>query len=166
VEEARSVAVLCEQHGLTKAEVARRVGHTREAISNLVRLLELPDEALELIDSGTLTEGHGRALLLCPDQGRRRLLARRAAMSGWSVRRPEAETRGGPGTVGAGPLGGWHPDQLEFAERLGDALSRALGRDVVASPSRNGYEVLLRVSDLADAADLLDRLGAGDDLGG
>jgi hypothetical protein len=37
---------------------------------------------------------------------------------------------------------------------------------VVASPSRNGYEVLLRVSDLADAADLLDRLGAGDDLGG
>ena len=80
VEEARTVAVLCEAQGLSKAEVARRVGRTRESISNLVRLLELPDEALELIDAGRLSEGHGRALLMCPE-------SRPAALAGSPRRR-------------------------------------------------------------------------------
>ena len=67
VEEARACAMLVDDLGLTKQEVGRRVGRSRVAISNLVRLLELPEEALELIETEHLTEGHGRAILLCKD---------------------------------------------------------------------------------------------------
>ena len=63
VEEARACAALVEDLGLSKEELARRVGRSRPAVSNLIRLLDLPDEALELLESGELSEGHGRALL-------------------------------------------------------------------------------------------------------
>ena len=156
VEEARTVAVLCEAQGLSKAEVARRVGRTRESISNLVRLLELPDEALELIDAGRLSEGHGRALLMCPNHDRRRWLARRAVADGWSVRRLEAEARG----ERVGPRGvSWHPDQLAFAAALADALGKELTREVDVAPDGDGYEVRLRVEGRDDASALLRRLG-------
>lgn len=157
VEEARSVAVLCDVHGLTKAEIGRRVGRTREAISNLVRLLELPDDVLERIDMGQLSEGHGRALLLCPDPSTRRRLARRAVAAGWSVRRLEREARGEQRSP---TDGAWHPDQQAFAVELGDALQSTLGRDVQVAPESDGYRVSLSVRDPVDAADLLARLGA------
>ena len=57
LEEARAVAALVEELGLTREEVGRRVGRSRVAVSNLIRLLELPDEALELIEAGTLSRG-------------------------------------------------------------------------------------------------------------
>ncbi|MGH3101079.1 MAG: ParB/RepB/Spo0J family partition protein, partial [Thermoleophilia bacterium] len=72
IEEARACAMLVDDLGLTKEEVGRRVGRSRVAISNLIRLLELPDRALELIEAGELSEGHGRALLLCKDHEKRR----------------------------------------------------------------------------------------------
>src|ERR671915_349452 len=75
VEAARACAMLVDDLGLTKEEVGRRVGRSRVAISNLIRLLDLPEEALELIERGDLTEGHGRALLLCKDHSARRGLA-------------------------------------------------------------------------------------------
>src|SRR3954465_10618609 len=69
VEEARACAALVEELGLTREEVGRRVGRSRVAVSNLLRLLDLPDEALALIEDGALSEGHGRALLLTADHG-------------------------------------------------------------------------------------------------
>ena len=57
IEEARACAMLVDDLGLTKQEVGRRVGRSRVAISNLIRLLELPEEALELIERGDLTRG-------------------------------------------------------------------------------------------------------------
>ena len=66
VEEAQACAALVEELGLTKEELARRVGRSRPAVSNLIRLLELPDEALEMLRRGELTEGHGRAILGAP----------------------------------------------------------------------------------------------------
>ena len=93
VEEARACAMLVDDLGLTKQEVGRRVGRSRVAISNLIRLLELPEEALELIERGDLTEGHGRALLLCKDHAARRSLALEARDGGWSVRETERRAR-------------------------------------------------------------------------
>src|ERR671937_2627650 len=93
IEEARAVAALVEELGLTREDVGRRVGRSRVAVSNLLRLLDLPEEAIALIESGALTEGHGRALLLAPDHAERRRLARAAATEGWSVRELERRAR-------------------------------------------------------------------------
>src|SRR6202171_308248 len=93
IEEARACAALVEELGLTREEVGRRVGRSRVAVSNLMRLLDLPEEAVELLQEGALTEGHGRALLLADDHGARRSLARTAVQEGWSVRTVEARAR-------------------------------------------------------------------------
>src|SRR5919197_2173546 len=66
VDEARACAALVEDLGLSKEELGRRLGRSRSAISNLIRLLDLPDEALELLATGELSEGHGRAILQVP----------------------------------------------------------------------------------------------------
>src|SRR3954454_16382473 len=63
VETARACAALVDDLGISKEEVGRRVGRSRPAISNLVRLLELPDEVLVMLESSELSEGHGRAVL-------------------------------------------------------------------------------------------------------
>ena len=93
VEEARACAALTEELGLSREEVGRRVGRSRVAVSNLIRLLDLPDEALEAIQAGDLSEGHGRALLTAPDHGERRRLARSAVQNDWSVRELEQRAR-------------------------------------------------------------------------
>ena len=82
-------AALIEDLGLSKEDLARRVGRSRPAVSNLIRLLDLPDEALDLLESGELSEGHGRALLSARGNDVRRRLARDAARGGWSVRETE-----------------------------------------------------------------------------
>ena len=93
IEEARACAALVEELGLTRKEIGRRVGRSRVAVSNLVRLLDLPDEVIELLQGGALSEGHGRALLLADDHGARRALAREAVERGWSVRATEERAR-------------------------------------------------------------------------
>ena len=72
VEEARACALLVDELGLTREDVGRRVGRSRVAVSNLLRLLDLPDEVLELLAAGHLSEGHGRALLTASDHETRR----------------------------------------------------------------------------------------------
>jgi ParB family transcriptional regulator, chromosome partitioning protein len=134
VEEARACAMLVDDLGLTKEEVGRRVGRSRVAISNLIRLLDLPEEALELIESGELSEGHGRAILLCKDHATRRALARDARDGGWSVR--EAERRARDAERGEPERsivrGVVHPDLSDALGAAEDALSAALGREVRA----------------------------------
>jgi ParB family chromosome partitioning protein len=103
IEEARACAALVEELGLTREEVGRKVGRSRVAVSNLLRLLDLPDEALALVENGSLTEGHGRALLLAEDHAARRRLARAAADEGWSVRTLEARAREANGAATPGP---------------------------------------------------------------
>jgi ParB family transcriptional regulator, chromosome partitioning protein len=132
VEEARACAMLVDDLGLTKEEVGRRVGRSRVAISNLIRLLELPEEALELIEDGRLSEGHGRALLMCKDHAGRKRLAFDARDAGWSVR--ETERRAREAETGDGeprkPRATIHPDLAEALAAAEDALTAAFGREV------------------------------------
>ncbi len=93
VEEARACALLVDELGLTREEIGRRVGRSRVAVSNLMRLLDLPEEVLDLLSAGHLTEGHGRALLMAPEHDERRRLARLAVQEGWTVRQTEARAR-------------------------------------------------------------------------
>ena len=167
VEEARACALLVDELGLTREEVGRRIGRSRVAVSNLLRLLELPDEVLELLAVGELSEGHGRAVLMVSDHAERRRLARDAALEGWTVRQTEARAReterahqDAPRRRRRGPQ--VHPDQAEAAERLGDALGRALGSEVRVSPQGKGYRVTLAFQSLDDAMALAERLGAAE----
>jgi len=164
VEEARACAALVEELGLTREEVGRRVGRSRVAVSNLLRLLDLPDETLDLIERGALSEGHGRALLLAPDHADRRRLGQEAAAAGWSVRELEARARDVAGKERrAGPRrrsADVHPDLAEAFSRLGDALGAALGAEVRVRPQGGGCRVELHVASLEDALALADRLGA------
>jgi ParB family transcriptional regulator, chromosome partitioning protein len=93
VEEARACATLVKELGLTLEQVGRRVGRSRVAVSNLIRLLDLSEEILELVERGELSESHGRALLRAKDVQARRLLADEAVEEGWSVRALEARAR-------------------------------------------------------------------------
>jgi ParB family chromosome partitioning protein len=153
VEEARACALLVDELGLTREEVGRRVGRSRVAVSNLMRLLDLPDEVLDLLVAGRLTEGHGRALLTAPDHADRRRLARVAADEAWTVRETEARAREAarPPEVAPQPRRRFHPDQLAAAERLQDAFAHALGADVRVAPRREGYTVTLAVESRAEA---------------
>jgi ParB family chromosome partitioning protein len=162
VEEARACALLVDELGLTREDVGRRVGRSRVAVSNLMRLLDLPDEILDLLVEGKLTEGHGRALLTAPDHADRRRLGRAAAETGWTVRETEARARAAGSTPEAAPTRARraHPDQIAAAERLQDALSRSLGADVRVAPRREGYTVTLAVASLDEAEALAERLGA------
>ncbi|HWF31160.1 MAG TPA: ParB/RepB/Spo0J family partition protein [Solirubrobacteraceae bacterium] len=168
IEEARACAALVEELGLTREEVGRRIGRSRVAVSNLVRLLDLPDEVIELLQAGALSEGHGRALLLAEDHGARTALARTAVQEGWSVRVAEARARAHNDASGSPPAadgrrrrltGTAHPDQLEAAQEIADALGGALGAEVSVRASRDGgFRAELSFATLEQAIELAQRL--------
>ena len=93
VEEARGYAVLIDEFELSLGEVSERVGRSKPAISNKLRLLELSDDVLAMVERGELTEGHARAVLAVPDQAERRRLARKIVAQGMSVRAAERAAR-------------------------------------------------------------------------
>ncbi len=162
VEEARACAALVEELGLTREEVGRRVGRSRVAVSNLLRVLDLPDEILGLLEAGELAEGHGRALLLAEDHGDRRRLGREAAREGWTVRLVEQKAReaNGPQEIRASRgRTAVHPDQVAAATEVGEALGRALGVEVRVRPTTGGgYRAELSFDDAEQAHELAARI--------
>lgn len=162
VEEARAVAALVEELGLTKKAVGRSVGRSRSAISNLLRLLELPDEALELLEEGRLSEGHGKALLLAEKNPDRRRLAREAADGGWSVRVLEERARSANrGSRSRGSRGKEvHPDQQAACEEMALMLSEAVGAEVKVRPRGTGYKAEIAIDSLQDAEEIAGRVRA------
>jgi ParB family chromosome partitioning protein len=93
IEEARAYAILTDEFELSLGEIAERVGGSKPAVSNRLRLLELPDDVLGMVERGELTEGHARAVLAVPDNEGRRRLARKIVRQGLSVRAAEREAR-------------------------------------------------------------------------
>jgi ParB family chromosome partitioning protein len=165
IEEARACVALVEELGLTREEVGLRVGRSRVAVSNLLRLLDLPEETIELIERERLTEGHGRALLLAEDHSTRRRLARDAAREGWSVRTVEArarESNRASGTVkdkrGARSKPGAHPDQQEAAATIAATLEEAFGAEVRVRAEKGGYRAELSFVSPEEALELAKRL--------
>jgi len=160
VEEARACAALIEELDVSKEDLARRVGRSRPAVSNLIRLLDLPDELLELLESGELSEGHGKALLAARGNDVRRRLGREAARHGWSVRETENRAK-----LASQPKERVTPKRLDPEEQAAlrdaaDRLESALGHEVRVRP-RKGEEVAveIRFEDLDEALALARRLG-------
>ena len=160
IEEARACAALVEELALTREQVGRRVGRSRVAVSNLIRLLDLPDDVIELLVGGALSEGHGRALLLAEDHGSRRDLARAAVDDGWSVRITETRARQsntaqGSATKRSAPSHAPHPDQQQAAGEIAETLSSALGAEVRVKATREGgYRAELSFSTPEEAIEL------------
>jgi len=158
VEEARAVAALVEELGMTKKAVGRRVGRSRSAISNLLRILDLPDSVLTMLENGSLTEGHGRALLLADENSDRKRLARSAKDGDWSVRVLEDRARqanaaGGGKRAKSGKRATQrvHPDQADACEQIAKTLGEAFGREIKVRPRGTSYKAELTIEDVADA---------------
>jgi ParB family transcriptional regulator, chromosome partitioning protein len=151
VEEARACAALVEDLGLSKEDLARRIGRSRPSVSNLIRLLDLPDEALELLEAGELSEGHGRALLAAAGNDVRRRLARQAAREGWSVREMEARSKlaSQPKKRSARPE--MTAEERQALREVGDRLESALGHEVKVRTRGDGVAVEMRFEALDEA---------------
>jgi len=152
IEEARAYAVLIDEFLLSLGEVAERVGRSKPSVSNRIRLLELPDDVLGMVERGQLTEGHARAVLAVPDHEGRRRLAREIVRRGLSVRAAEqrakwAGARQRPRTRSA-------PVDPALAERVRNAAEQLTGRQARILPGR----VELPFGDEHDLAELAEAL--------
>jgi ParB family chromosome partitioning protein len=141
IEQARTLATLLDDLRVTSTVLAKRLGRSRADIANTIRLLELPDDVIGLVDSGVLSKGHGKVLLTEPDHHRRRVLARRAAQRGWSVRRLEAEIS--RGAHPRKPRQTPNADQIALAAQFEHTLVNATGREVSVRPHRHGFSIVL-----------------------
>ena len=124
IEEARAYAILADEFELSLGEIAERVGGSKPGVSNRLRLLELPDDILALVERGDLTEGHARAVLAVPDNEGRRRLARKIVRRGLSVRAAEREARW---SGAATKRRRRPPADPQLAERVRSAAERLTG---------------------------------------
>jgi ParB family transcriptional regulator, chromosome partitioning protein len=158
VEEARACATLVDDLGVSKAELASRIGKSRPAVANAIRLLDLPDDVLELIERGELTGAHGRALLMTRENDSRRRLAREAVAAGWSVKetekRAKAEQQKLDGAAAPAGRPGPPADLVDAMAAAADALTAATGRDVRVNATASGVRAEIAFDSPADAVAL------------
>jgi ParB family chromosome partitioning protein len=152
IEEARAYAVLIDEFALSLGEVAERVGRSKPSVSNRIRLLELPDDVLGMVERGQLTEGHARAVLAVPDHEGRRRLAREIVRRGLSVR--AAEQRAKWAGARQRPRTRSVPVDPALAERARAAVEHLIGRTGRVVPGR----VELPFGDEHDLAELVEAL--------
>jgi len=164
IEEARAYAVLLDEFGLSLGEVAERVGRSKPSVSNRIRLLELPEDVLGMVERGQLSEGHARAVLAVPEHEGRRRLAREIVRRGLSVRAAEQRAR----WAGARrrPRSSAPRVDPALAERARVALELLAGRParVVAGRVELPFADELELAELAEAleraaATMRDRAG-------
>ncbi len=162
VEEAEGYLALLTDFGLTQEELARRMGKSRPAVANALRLTALPPAVRELMIQGKLTAGHGRAVLMVEGEQAQTAFARKIVDEGWSVRQAEARAKHFtllppedlPPKDGADP----HRIYIQAAEKQ---LSARLGRKVsIKNGAKKGRLELeyYNVDDLNDLLDLLEKL--------
>ena len=163
VEQARAYAVLSDELDLSQTEIARRVGKSRPAVANTMRLLELPDVALGLIEDGTLSEGHGRAVLQVQGQDERLALARQAAKRGLSVRETEeAARRLASGSTrrpkATAAIAEWI--DAELANLAVDAAWQSLHLKAAVKGGKSGGSVEIKFETPAELGRIIDQLRA------
>lgn len=165
IDAARACAALVDELGLSKEDVARRVGKSRVAVSNLIRLLNLPDEVVQMLEDGMLTEGHGRALLRASDHFTIKRLAHEAAASGWSVR--ETERRAEAAAEVANPKARLEgskeatrdqADAREAQNEIAERFAKAFSIDPTVKVTSRGAKVVLDFASVEEALAAIDKL--------
>ena len=165
-EEARGYQVLMEEYGLTQEQVAQQMGKSRPAIANTLRLLALPQEVLTLLEEGTLSAGHARAILGAPTQELQKEAAKKTVEAQLSVRQTEALVKAmqRPKKEQTSPQG---PDLSLYIGELEKDLSGRLGRKVkIAHKGKKGRIELEYYSDqdLETLLELLQQLNGKGEL--
>lgn len=154
IEEAEGYRVLCETYGLSKEEAAQRVGKSRPAVANAMRLLALPEEVKAMVTEGALTAGHARAVLSVPMEKNRLPAARIIAEKGMSVRQAEAF---------CAKFGTEKPEKpekqgVDYVADLADRLSRDMGRRVQVTCKKGKGTLVLHYDNLDDLDALIARI--------
>jgi ParB family chromosome partitioning protein len=143
IEEAHAIRQLMDEHDLTQEEVARRLGKSRPAIANSVRLLTLPEEIRQLLSEGKLQAGHARVLGSVPDEALMISLAKSAAKEGWSVRETEEKVKQ---ALEKSELEKRQPKREKLsndAKKAQDALRERLGTKVSLSGSDDRGRIVI-----------------------
>jgi ParB family chromosome partitioning protein len=161
VEEAQAYHRLVDEYGLTQEEIAVRVGKSRTAVANALRLLGLSAELQASIVNGEISEGHARALLAISDPEQRRLAWRRVIEDGLTVRQTEALARNWKPalTLPAPPTSRPAGDFGALEERLRGAL----GTKVQIVKGRRGGRVVIHFYNDEELESLIGRFGGGYD---
>lgn len=159
IEEAQGYHSLMEEYGLTQEQVAERVGKSRPAVANALRLLSLPAEAQQMLADGTLSAGHARAVLAIKDESLRTHEALEK-MAGMSVRQAEKFAKGlcRPAEK---PKEQAAPFAADYSADLAARLEGALGRRVRIEHGKTSGTVSLEFygdEDLERLAEALEKL--------
>ncbi len=139
IEEAFAYQRLGGEFGITQEEIAKRVGKSRTAVANTMRLLALSDEIKQSIASGTISEGHGRALLAIDDAPARRKAWQQVIDRGMTVRQTEQLVRRSANGSAKVVTNGVHPETDQIEARIRDAL----GTKVELRRQKNGHGSLV-----------------------
>ena len=156
IEEAHAYAALVDEFGITHERIAELVGRSRVAVTNVLRLLELPDDVQAMIEGGELGEGHARALLGIPGHEERRKVARTVVSQGLTVRQTEALVRklaGAASAEGRQAAAPAAPD--EELEGFGEELYGMLEAPVRIRPGTRGGRIEIRFKDRAELERLM-----------
>lgn len=154
VEEAQGYQVLMEEYGLTQEQVAQRMGKSRPAITNMLRLLALPQDVLALVEEEQLSAGHARAILAAPTADLQRQAAKQVMEHQLSVRQTEALIK----ALQKGEKPPKEPERPDLALYLGEvekSLSSSLGRKVTISHKGKKGRIQLEYYDDQDLESLL-----------
>ena len=153
VEEARAYASLVDEFELSLGDVADRVGRSKSAVSNRLRLLELPEEVLWMLARGDMSEGHARAVLSLPDDDARRRLARRIVKEGLTGRAAERAAQEGGARRRPRRVAAFDPTLVDRA--------RAASERVTGMPARVSAGMLqIRFGDEKGLEELVEALEA------
>jgi ParB family chromosome partitioning protein len=155
-EEARAYAVLLDEFALSLGEVAEKVGRSKPSVSNRVRLLDLPEDVLAMLERGELTEGHARAVLAAPGVEEQRQLARQIVKKGMSVRSAERAARWAGAKQKPRKVPKVDP---ALAKRVAEAAERVTGFTARVAPGR--LEIAFADEhELTELAEALERAAA------
>jgi len=158
METARAFQRLVDDYGYTQETIATKVGKERSTVANALRLLKLPKDVVDLIETGDLSEGHGRALLSAPNVSSMKKLARTAVSKGWSVREAERQSRRlarADGAAAAPKKEGKSTNVRDLENRL----SRALGSSTkIHETGKERGQVRISYSSFDELDRLIDKL--------
>jgi len=153
-DEARALKRLIEEFALTHEQVAQAIGRSRAAVTNLLRLLDLPAEVTTMIESRAISMGHARALLSLEDDAERVRLAQMIATRHWSVRETESHVR-----KATQARGGRAPAAPPLLEVISEVM-RTPGMRVELHQRANGTgKIVIEFDDAQTRDALLERLG-------